>query len=191
MVYMPHTHFTACFPLDASSFIALNTLNTLQSCCFKSFMHQAQQAIFLVCTSRPGREQWLCYAAFTPKAMGRRDSTHSQPIDLYVDTTPARRLERVYTLTMSTYMSPRLFWHERGFRAQCRRCGPTSSRPISAWASLSRFSAIWSRILGSLWTDWSMLMCTSTDPLLCKETDCSRGLIKWGGGREGQNNERQ
>lgn len=45
--------------------------------------------------------------------------------------------------------------------------GQTSSLWIKVWVSRNKFSANWSLILGSLCTDWSKLICTSTDPLLC------------------------
>lgn len=50
-----------------------------------------------------------------------------------------------------------------------QRGGLTSSLWIRERASLSRFSASCSRILGSLCIDWSRLICTSTEPLLCKK----------------------
>lgn len=44
----------------------------------------------------------------------------------------------------------------------------TSSLWIKACVSRNKLSANWSLILGSLCTDWSTLIWTSTEPLLCE-----------------------
>lgn len=76
------------------------------------------------------------------------------------------------TLKISIILNHYLFTIKKSHKivlfVGCKCLFYTSSLWIKAWVSRSKLSASWSLIRGSLCTDWSTLIWTSTEPLLCE-----------------------